>query len=103
MLDKGLLFVYLSTSVDRTLNGVARPLQFSTLSDHRSNFPLIFNESSPVKLPRQTITIDCPSEVAFLNAVGEVEVLMEENGIEEKLISQRNLNVCELIDKLETA
>ena len=29
MLYKGLLFVYLSTSVDRTLNGVHVPLQFS--------------------------------------------------------------------------
>ena len=55
------------------------------------------------KLRRQTITIDCPSEVAFLNTVSEVAVLMEKNGIEETLISHRNLNVCELIDMLETA
>ena len=40
MLYKGLLFVYLSTSVDRTLNGVHVPLQFRIMSDHRSNFPL---------------------------------------------------------------
>ncbi len=52
---------------------------------------------------RQTITNDCPSEVAFLNTVGEIAGLMEKNGIEEKLISQRNLNVCEMIDMLERA
>ena len=38
----------------------------------------------------------------IFKTVGEVAVLMEKNGIEEKLISQRNLNVCELIDMLET-
>ena len=41
--------------IDQTLNGVHVPLQFSTLSDHRSNFPFIFTESSPVKSHQRVI------------------------------------------------
>ena len=46
----------LSPDADRTLVGLmGPPFQFFTLSDHRSNFPFIFTESSPVKLHQRVI------------------------------------------------
>ena len=52
---------------------------------------------------RQFVTIECPNEVAFLNAQIDVNRLMMENGLCERIISHRNINVREMIDMIEHA
>ncbi len=52
---------------------------------------------------RQFVTIECPNEVAFLNATVDVTRLMVENNLHEQIISHRNINVSEMIDMIEHA
>jgi len=52
---------------------------------------------------RQFVTIECPNEVAFLNAQIDVNRLMMENNLYEQIISHRNINVREMIDMIEHA